>query len=156
LAPGILTKKFSLGYGWSLGKVILNGEIIYVEMLISVMRKFLHKPQGDQIGRIFAHLAIVTLGSFFENCSSSTNFWPIFPREKVMYEIWQTNGLGFNLGGLFASSSGHPDKPFGIWKLLRMLLWNCSRGGSIEETETSSELLCMQASSVLHVTYKPN
>jgi hypothetical protein len=36
--------------------------------------------QGDQIGHFFAEWVIVYLGLFYENCISSKNFGPLFPR----------------------------------------------------------------------------
>jgi hypothetical protein len=40
--------------------------------------KFGHYDQGDKIGKIFAHWAIVDFGEFLENCRSSPNFVLLF------------------------------------------------------------------------------
>jgi hypothetical protein len=48
--------------------------------------------QGDQIGRIFAHLSIVYFGHYFENYRSSANFWAPFSTVPVMYKFRQIKG----------------------------------------------------------------
>jgi hypothetical protein len=45
--------------------------------------------EGDQIGRIFAHWAIVFFGQFFEHYRSSPNFPATFIHKKVAYKFWQ-------------------------------------------------------------------
>jgi hypothetical protein len=51
--------------------------------------------QGDQIGPIFAHRAIVFSGQAFKNNKSSSNSWAIFSRETSCVLVLSKNGLGY-------------------------------------------------------------
>jgi hypothetical protein len=59
--------------------------------------------QGDQIGRFFAHWAIVT---FFKTVFEELAH--VFFLNKIYATILTKNGLGHILGELFTNSSGHP------------------------------------------------
>jgi hypothetical protein len=59
------------------------------------------QPQGGQIGRIFAYLAIDYFGHFFLNYSSSQKTWATFFHLHVL--ILTENGLGYNLGDFFTN-----------------------------------------------------
>jgi hypothetical protein len=74
-----------------------------------VVEAVLHQEQGDQIGRIFAHWAIVyMLFSVFKNTeesiphalATSLHGWTI---------ILTKNGFGFILGDFSRKASRHPD-----------------------------------------------
>jgi hypothetical protein len=77
--------------------------------------------QGDQIGRIFAYLALknltlnlnlkfkkVNFGQLLKITVKSPIFPGTFPHGKSNLLIMIKNGLGFTLGDFFANSSGHP------------------------------------------------
>jgi hypothetical protein len=63
--------------------------------------------QCDQIGRIFAHWAIVYFGHSFENYKSSAHFWTSFVRGTSYVYISTNNWLGHSLGDCFTNSSVH-------------------------------------------------
>jgi hypothetical protein len=58
--------------------------------------------QSDQIGRIFAHWAIVYFGHFFENYNVGPNFGLHFPTVKTL--ILTKKYLGYILGNVFTNS----------------------------------------------------
>jgi hypothetical protein len=51
-----------------------HSEKMEIKKYFFVSHAFFSYEQGDQIGRIFAHWAIVYFGQCFENYSSSANF----------------------------------------------------------------------------------
>jgi hypothetical protein len=61
--------------------------------------------QGDQIGPIFAHWAIVIFVHFFENDRRSTNFWATFipPNKLCTHSFLTKYGLGDTLGDFFTN-----------------------------------------------------
>jgi hypothetical protein len=68
--------------------------------------------QGDQIGRIFAHWALVVFGQLFENYRSSPYFWAIFPRKKLCIDfnkkwVWATFWAIFSQTHLVTLVSTH-------------------------------------------------
>jgi hypothetical protein len=71
----------------------------------------MHDAQGGQIGRIFAHWAIVYCGQFLENYRSSPNFWTtIFLGKKYVLSLTiKLVGIYFGRFFLKKNSSGHPD-----------------------------------------------
>jgi hypothetical protein len=113
-----ISPKQALDYGYFLS---LNSSILASNFFgqIFLFRKapfwaifgqsfFLQNIQGDQIGRIFALLAIVYFGRFKKNCNSSPHFCAIFPL-RIDYVLNLTKiGLGYILGDFFTNSSGHP------------------------------------------------
>jgi hypothetical protein len=64
--------------------------------------------QGDQIGRIFAHCAIVDFLQFLGNEKVAHIFMLPFPTDEVRNLILTKNVLGYILGDFFKNSSGHP------------------------------------------------
>jgi hypothetical protein len=62
------------------------------------------RQQGDQVGLIFAHRAIVyTMGSFLEITEEAQNFVQLFSPEKA---ILAKKTVGLLLGDFFTNSSG--------------------------------------------------
>jgi hypothetical protein len=61
---------------------------------------FLDWYQGDQVGRIFAYLAIVYFRQVFRKLQKE-------PKKYVA--TYTKSGLGFLLGDFFTNSSDHPD-----------------------------------------------
>jgi hypothetical protein len=64
--------------------------------------------QGDQIGRIFADLAIVFFGQLIENYRRSAISWATFFHSTSYELILQKNDCATFLGDFFTNSSGHP------------------------------------------------
>jgi hypothetical protein len=63
--------------------------------------------QGDQIGRIFAHWAIVVFGQFLVNYRSSPHFLLPFSQLRSCINF-NKKQVGPHFGRFFENSSGHP------------------------------------------------
>jgi hypothetical protein len=64
--------------------------------------------QGDQIGLILAHWAIVINVQFIENYRSSAKPWAAFFQSTSYVLILTKKWLCYTLGDFFKNSSGHP------------------------------------------------
>jgi hypothetical protein len=56
--------------------------------------------QGDQIGRIIAHWAVVFFGQFLSSCRNSANYGTTFSMVQVMCHFWEKM-IGLYFGRLF-------------------------------------------------------
>jgi hypothetical protein len=68
-------------------------------MLVAIF--LLYCNQGDQIGRIFAHGAIVKFKQLYVKYRRSSNFGRTFFHRKSVVFILTKNGLGYILGDFF-------------------------------------------------------
>jgi hypothetical protein len=63
--------------------------------------------QGDRIGRIFVHWAIIVCFGQFFNRTSSPNFGILFSRYKLHMHRIRQKWVGQHFGRFFTNSSGH-------------------------------------------------
>jgi hypothetical protein len=66
--------------------------------------------QGDNIGRIYDHWAIVCFGQFLKSNWNNAQFWALFQGIDYICVNFDKKGLGYILGDFFTNPSGHPDR----------------------------------------------
>jgi hypothetical protein len=69
------------------------------------------RPQGDQIGRIFARWVTHYFGYLSENDRNSANNWATFFYSESFLLVFTKNGLGYIVSDFFTNASGHPVRP---------------------------------------------
>jgi hypothetical protein len=74
----------------------------YIDEFVST---YIH---GDQIGRIFAHWAIIYFGQWFEKLQKENIFWAAFSHGTSYVFILSKKRVGLHFGDFFKNSSGHP------------------------------------------------
>jgi hypothetical protein len=75
--------------------------------MIRTLKKVFLK-QGDQIGRIFAHLAFVFFGQFFEKYRNSANSLATFFHETSYVLVSTKDVFGYSLGDFFRRLTWSP------------------------------------------------